>query len=133
MLLMKMNFPWQDRLTWILPGGGIKSGEAPADALRRELLEETGYNLEEVPQPIGQGQEPYPDAGITLAHTFYLLNVEPFAAQPVQLEAREAEWFVDFHWWEVDALRQTDELILPGNLVTGMDTALSGGSNIEFR
>ena len=31
--------------TWTLPGGGINAGEAPAEAVRREIFEETGQSV----------------------------------------------------------------------------------------
>ena len=34
------------RSGWTLPGGGIESGEDPADAAVREVFEETGFNAE---------------------------------------------------------------------------------------
>ena len=37
-----------DRRTWVLPGGCIDPGETPADALVREVWEETGLRVEPV-------------------------------------------------------------------------------------
>jgi 8-oxo-dGTP diphosphatase len=31
---------------WFLPGGGLEEGESPVEALHREVLEETGFEIE---------------------------------------------------------------------------------------
>jgi len=66
-----------------LPGGGVESGESPANAAKREFLEETGYVAREwIPiKPFS----PNP-AGLTnLVHPFIALGAEKMNAQKLDM------------------------------------------------
>jgi 8-oxo-dGTP diphosphatase len=52
--------PYQGR--WDLPGGFVEAGESPAEAVRREILEETGLRVE-APYLIGTYTSRYGDMG----------------------------------------------------------------------
>ncbi|WP_420455842.1 NUDIX domain-containing protein [Rubrivirga sp.] len=45
-LLAEHGGLWEDRPFWTPPGGGVEFGEPLADALRREVAEETGLAVE---------------------------------------------------------------------------------------
>jgi len=44
LLVRRAKQPWLDH--WSLPGGGVEPGERLRDAVRREMLEETGLEVE---------------------------------------------------------------------------------------
>jgi 8-oxo-dGTP diphosphatase len=89
---------------WDIPGGFIEEGEHPLDALRRELREETGLEVEPLellgvwPDVYGSG----PDAAFTinLYWTARVLDGEPEAADDVS----------ELAWFRRDALPGDDEL-----------------------
>ena len=45
-LLCRLTKPRRQVGWWTLPGGGLDFGEAPADAMVREVREETGFEVE---------------------------------------------------------------------------------------
>lgn len=48
----KVLLTWNKRLqTWIPVGGHIELGETPEEAIKREVLEETGFEFEFTPKP----------------------------------------------------------------------------------
>ena len=66
LLVRRAGDPYEG--TWDLPGGFLEEAEAPLDALRRELLEETGLEIEPV-EFFGAWLDRYgdgPDAPTTL-------------------------------------------------------------------
>lgn len=107
LLLVRHRYGRSD--LWMLPGGGIARGEAPADAVTREVREETGCRLTDV-APIAtlaaraEGRRdtvylfgaktadlPVVDGAELAEARFFALDALPDAVSPATLR-RIAEW-----------------------------------------
>jgi 8-oxo-dGTP diphosphatase len=89
---------------WDLPGGFLEEAEHPLDGLRRELLEETGLEVE--PREfIGIWVDRYGDAEDAPA----TLNLY-WAARVVRGDARAADDVSELRWFALDELPPREEL-----------------------
>jgi 8-oxo-dGTP diphosphatase len=108
-----------------LPGGRVEEGESGADAVRREVAEETGAVVVDVEGPWGEVVEGAPAVEpdqevFTMTSQYYLCSVEDAFGQQ-RLDAYERELGMAPVWLDVDEAVRT------------LRSAASGGSRWTAR
>jgi 8-oxo-dGTP pyrophosphatase MutT (NUDIX family) len=105
---------------WIVPGGGIDSGESELDAAVREVAEETGFRLDRgvVTGPLARRYvvHGFSDVIIEQHESFYAARTPAFEVSVDGHTELEQQTLQQNRWWTRGDLAETAELVWPVRL-----------------
>lgn len=105
---------------WLTPGGGVDPGESHHDAGVRELLEETGLNLDSLGEPVWSHDfdVKWDAADHDTGHAvFYSAVVDRFEPSHDLWTDEERIDVLEHRWWSLAELIATDQPYEPAELI----------------
>jgi len=114
---------------WFTIGGGLEPGEDVHAAAAREIVEETGLSDVRLGEAVWRGEAIIHDAEGAPVHfieTFLVAFTDSDAA--LQDRWGDGEWAMveALRWWDLEALRRTDETVYPEGLAELLEDLIAG-------
>jgi ADP-ribose pyrophosphatase YjhB (NUDIX family) len=113
--ILLVRFGDGDAAVWTTPGGGIEAGESDEEAIRRELLEETGLEFFELGPHVWTRTAHVPLHGGRWdgeIERVYLVRVRGFDALPrLGWDGLGAEGVTAIRWWSLTELEAAETTI----------------------
>ena len=102
---------------WFTPGGGLDTGETPAQGAARELLEETGLRADpaELGDPVHHEvtEFSYDNRQYRQKQDFFVFRVEKWDVDTAGFDDQEQRSITGHRWWSMAELYASTEQIFP--------------------
>jgi 8-oxo-dGTP pyrophosphatase MutT (NUDIX family) len=125
--VLLVRFRYQGRSWWAAPGGGLEGDETHEEAARREVAEETSFELKELGPWIREEVFRFEGQLYRQLERYFVANVPAFDPRPKVIGAEEAKSFDGLRWWTPRELQATSENFAPADLPVLMERLVAQG------
>lgn len=128
-LLFRLQNPTSGNTWWATPGGGVEKGEKSVDAVRRELLEETGIEAAGFEGPVWIDDHWFrtSDDLVHQQDRYFLVRLDHPEVDVSGMDRFEAGFMLEHRWWPLDELESTDAKVHPIGLAGHLRSLLRDG------